>query len=125
MTTTALLVDDARFMREVLRDIVAPLVDATLDAASAEEAVALAREHRPRLITLDMTLDHAETVQGLRALSELREVAPDARICVVSALDQDWLRKATLSGGADAYVPKPFEHDALRTLLRTLMEEGS
>ena len=119
--TCALLVDDARFMRAVLRSALEPLFASFCEAGNRETAVAAARSHRPELITLDLSLDALEPAQGLAALPELRQASPASRIIVISALDQDWIREEARKGGAAACVKKPFAHESLRRLVEEVL----
>lgn len=121
----ALVVDDARFMREVLREAVAPLAEIVLEAATPAEARDLARDRQPGFVTMDLTLDAEETVQGLAAIAAVREAAPGAPVVVVSALDQPWVRREVACRGARAFVHKPFDADGLRETIRALLEENA
>lgn len=119
---SALIVDDARFMREVIRDALADRVDRLDEAATVDEAIAHAEAAPPDLVTLDLTLDVDEPTAGLRALARIRAAAPESRVLVVSALDQAWLRDAVRRGGAADYLTKPFDAEELRARVEALME---
>lgn len=119
----ALIVDDARFMREILREVVAPLAEEVLEAATAAEACRLARAYAPGLVTMDITLDAEETAQGLVALETVRQAAPAARLVVVTALEQRWLLEEVWARGAHAFIRKPFGKDALRRTLCAVLED--
>ncbi len=118
----ALIVDDALFMREVIRDTLDGLVGVVHEAGGMEQALSLARLHTPDLVTLDLTLDTEEPAQGCRVLDQLVTIAPDAKIVVVSALDQEWLRRVVLAKGAAVYVKKPFEREKFRNVIIGILE---
>jgi two-component system, chemotaxis family, chemotaxis protein CheY len=121
MSVGALIVDDSRFMRVIIREQVACLCKPVWEAGDAETALVLARQHRPGLITMDLSIDKQESVQGLAVIREL--VAEYACcILVVSALDQGWLYREVMAAGAHDYLVKPFEGAELFRRLQALME---
>ena len=70
-----------------------------------EEALVLARSHRPDLLLLDLMLPRAT---GIEVIKRLRVDDPDTPIIVLSAKDQEGDKVLALSLGADDYVTKPF-----------------
>jgi DNA-binding response OmpR family regulator/signal transduction histidine kinase len=101
---TVLVVEDddrvAWLMKAVLLDAGFNVVLAT----TGDDALTLARRHRPTVITLDQ---HLPDLQGLQLLDILRHDpdTKDARVLVVSGLD---LRDEALAAGAAGFVQKPF-----------------
>lgn len=116
----AIVVDDALFMREVIRDAIEPLFESIVDIGNADAAVDKIRELSPQLVTLDLSLDAEVAVQGLDVLRRIRK--DGLRVVVISALDQGWLREEVLRSGASACVPKPFAKDALRGIVAKVLE---
>lgn len=117
-----LIVDDAQFMRHLLKKV---LVEAGFEvvgeATNGEEAVALYQTLKPDLVTLDVVMPK---MNGLEALHQIREFDGDAKVVMVSAIDQrDNLLDAIRAGALD-YIVKPFDaqrvsaavHRALGTL---------
>ncbi len=121
---TALVVDDALFMREVIRDALEPLFAEVHTAGTPGDAQVLAERLQPDLITLDLTLDVQEAVQGLDLLASLTASAPKARIMIVSALDQPDIHRQALERGAVACLTKPFSKEGLRTAATGALEDG-
>jgi DNA-binding response OmpR family regulator len=89
-------------------------------AADGEEAVALAREHRPAVAVLDVMMPRRT---GLEVLSELRRDDSFAglKVILLSARVQEADVERGVEAGADAYLAKPFKAaelvDAVKTLL--------
>lgn len=77
----------------------------TVCAHDGEEALALARSHRPDVILLDLMLPK---LGGVDVIKQLRVDDPDTPIIVLSAKDQEGDKVHALSVGADDYVTKPF-----------------
>ena len=123
-TRVALVVDDALFMREVIRDALHPLFAQVHTAGTPDEALVLSERLQPDLITLDLTLDVQEAVQGLHLLAGLADRAPEARVVVVSAVNQPDVYEQARQQGAAACIAKPFEKAGLRSLAARILEEN-
>jgi two-component system cell cycle response regulator DivK len=101
-----LIVDDSEKNLKLARDVLRAAGFRTLDAASGAEGIALANEHLPDVILMDLRL---ADMDGTEAARKLGEGARTARIPVValSALllegDGDWFLEAGFAG----YLEKP------------------
>ena len=102
-----LVVDDAIFMRTMIRDIFArsPFLVAG-DAEDGEEGVRLYRELRPDLTTMDIVMPRMD---GLTALKEILRFDPKARVVMCSALGQEALIAEAIAIGAKDFIVKPFQ----------------
>lgn len=101
-----LLVDAHTFFRNGLRGMLKQAdtaVDVVADASGVEEAVARAAEFQPDVVLMDL---HMPGVSGAEATSNIREVAPGARIIVLSGSDDDDSILAAIGAGAAGYVVK-------------------
>jgi len=90
-------------------------------AASGAGALALAAEHPPQAVVLDLGLpdmDGSEVIAGLRGWT-------DVPILVLSAREQAREKVAALDAGADDYVVKPFGMDELLARLRAAIRRGT
>jgi len=114
-----LIVDDSKFMRMLLGDLLSRNGFEILEAESGEEAVKVYLAERPDLVTLDILMpgrDGIETVQDLRAQD------PDARVVMVTALGmEDYIQRA-LEAGADGFILKPFSPERVLETLREVMD---
>ena len=110
-----LIVDDAMIMRKVIRDVALEAGWQVVgEAANGEQAVAMYAELKPDLVTMDLVMP---VLGGLEALGRIRDADPDARVIVVSALDQKQTLMDSFRLGAIDFVVKPFERDRLVSLL--------
>lgn len=102
-----LVVDDAVFMRTVLRDILEGAGHEIIaEAATGEEAVDRYTETRPDLVTLDLVMPGDG---GRVALRAILEKDPSARVLIVSAQgQQEDVEEAIMDGAAD-FLAKPFD----------------
>jgi DNA-binding NarL/FixJ family response regulator len=100
-----LIVDDHELLRAALRSRLERENGITVvgDAGSAERAVVVARALQPDLILLDLLLPRKN---GYDVIPELAEVAPNAKVLVVSSQAAPSSVRRALSAGAAGYVPK-------------------
>ncbi len=106
-----MIVDDAAFMRMMLKDILVKNgYEVVAEAANGKEAVLKYEETKPDLVTMDITMWGKD---GLEAISEIVENYPDARIIVISALNERTLKINEKDIKAKAFLTKPFEKKEL------------
>jgi len=101
-----LIVDDAAFMRMMIRDILSKDGYVIHEATNGSEAVEKYREVRPDLVTMDITMPD---VDGIEALKQIRELDSDATVLMVSAMGQQKLILEALEAGAADFIVKPFQ----------------
>ncbi|MGD0265123.1 MAG: response regulator [Candidatus Methylomirabilota bacterium] len=107
MPFTVLVVDDASFMRSMIRDIFArtPLVVAG-EAENGVEGIRLYRELHPDLTTMDIVMPQMD---GITALREIVRLDPAAKVVMCSALGQEALIAEAIEAGASDFIVKPFQ----------------
>ena len=109
MAKTILIVDDAAFMRMMLRDIlVAKGYEIVGEAENGIEAGILYRKLRPDLVLMDITMPEMD---GIRAVNEILRADPQAKIVMVSAMGQQAMVIQSIKAGAIDFVVKPFHSD--------------
>lgn len=112
MSTRVLVVDDATFMRHMIKNILTEMgCEVVAEAVNGEEACAKYDEIKPDLVTMDLIMPKKG---GLEALKDIRENDPEAKIVVISAIDQRQPLMDALKHGAADYVVKPFEKDRVQ-----------
>ena len=116
---TILVVDDAAFMRSMIRDIFArgPFVVAG-EADNGVEAVRLYRELRPDLTTMDIVMP---LMDGITALKEIEGIDSAARVVMVSALGQEALIAEAIESGASDFIVKPFQASRVLKVARSVL----
>lgn len=117
MGIRVMVVDDALFMRNMLKDIFLRAgYQVVAEADNGEMAPALFLEHRPDLVTMDIVMPRKS---GVEALQEIMACDPDACVIMVSALGQDSLVLEAVQAGARDFIVKPFkEANVLDTVRR-------
>ena len=122
MPGTLLITDDAMIIREMIKDAVQPAGWSVVgEAANGQQAIERYLDLRPDVVTLDLVMPEFD---GLYALRGIRAADPEARILVLSALDQTRVLKEAFALGASDFICKPFEREALLQTLETLFEAG-
>ncbi|MFW6079511.1 MAG: response regulator [Gemmatimonadota bacterium] len=107
MSKTALICDDAIFMRTMLGDILKQAgFEIVGEAETGEEAVEKYRELEPDLVTMDIVMPD---MGGIDAVREIIAEYPDAKILMCSAMGQQALVVEAVQAGARDFVVKPFQ----------------
>ncbi len=106
MSKTILVVDDAAFMRMMIRDILAKEGYVIHEAVNGRDAVEKYAEVMPDLVTMDITMPE---MSGLDALRTIRGKDPSARVLMVSAMGQQKMIVEALDAGAMDFLVKPFQ----------------
>lgn len=119
MATRVLIVDDAKFMRHMIKNILEELGwEVVGEAANGREACELYNELKPDVVTLDIVMPE---VSGIEALKTIRESDPNAKVIMISAIDQREPLMEALKLGAADYVVKPFEKDRVLEAVQRVM----
>ena len=106
-----LVVDDATIMRMRIAGIAREAGwEVVAEATNGREGLARYAEHRPDLVTLDIVMPELDGVETLR---ELRAADPNARVVMVSAVDQRAKLRECFALGALDFVVKPFDKERL------------
>lgn len=114
-----LIVDDAAFMRLMLKKIIVVAGhDVVGEAGDGEAAVEKFKELNPDLTTLDITMPGKD---GIEVLREILDIDPDARVVMCSALGQQAKVVESMKIGAKDFVVKPFEADTVKTAIENAL----
>ena len=107
MTAKVLIVDDALFMRTMLRNIfVESGFEVIGEAGNGIDAVEKYRVLKPDLTTMDIVMPEKN---GIEALKQIMAFDPLARVVMCSALGQESLIIEALEAGARDFIVKPFK----------------
>ena len=119
MSIKVLVVDDAIFMRSLIRDIFArsPFVIAG-EAENGLEAIEMYKELRPDITTMDIVMPE---VDGITALKEIMKFDPQAKVIMCSALGQESLIAESIEAGAKDFIVKPFQPNKVLKVVRSVL----
>lgn len=117
-----LIVDDASFMRTVLKDIIKSngLASEILEATDGVEAVKLYLTAKPDLVTMDITMPRADGLQALRAILKIN---PRAKVVMITAAEEKHLVQDAMKIGARDYVVKPFDRSNVSLVLNKVLRQ--
>lgn len=112
MPRSALIVDDSRLIRAIVRNMLEPLGFEVSDAASGREALLQCEAKSPALVVLDWWMDDMtgpEVASAIRALTD----RPQPRILLCSTETRVGEIRKAMRAGANSYLLKPFDRDKL------------
>ncbi len=100
-----LLADDNAQFRAVLRRLLErdPQIQVLAEASNGKEAIALAEEHRPDVVLMDVSMPNLD---GVEATYALKARFPDLTVLMLSIGNKDQEIEAGLAGGASEYLVK-------------------
>ena len=114
-----LIVDDAAFMRKVIRDTLTKNGYSDLyEAVDGKDAVEKYFEIKPDLVLMDITMPNMD---GLEALKAIRAKDGNANVVMCSAMGQESMVMDAVRSGAKDFIVKPFKPDrVLKTVTAIL-----
>lgn len=102
-----LIVDDAAFMRMMLKDIfIKTGHEIAAEAGNGNEAAEKYIEFHPDLVTMDITMPDCD---GLEGLSKIMEANSNAKVVMCSAMGQQAMVLDAVKRGAKDFIVKPFQ----------------
>lgn len=104
-----LIVDDAAFMRMMIKDILTKNgFEVVGEAENGAVAVEKYKSLKPSLVVMDITMPEMD---GIEAVRRIKEIDPDARIIMCSAMGQQAMVIDAIQAGARDFIVKPFQPD--------------
>jgi two-component system chemotaxis response regulator CheY len=123
MSQRVLIVDDSMLMRKMIADTLSEDGwEIAGEAANGKQAVEHYSHLRPDAVTLDIVMPGTD---GMYALEHIRQTDPQAKVVVVSALNQTKLISEAIRKGAQDFIAKPFLPEQLQDTLRSCVESAS
>lgn len=116
-TITVLLADDQRLMREGLATLLSLADDIEIvgQAADGQEAIDLAKRHKPDVILMDIQMPR---VDGIAATQAIKAAQPDVKIIMLTTFSDDEYLVAGLRAGAIGYLLKDMPSEQLAEAIR-------
>ena len=121
MAKRVLIVDDAAFMRMMLKDILTKSgYEVCGEAENGKVAIEKFKELKPDLVTLDITMPELD---GIGALKGIKAADPDATCIMCSAMGQQAMVIEAIQGGAKDFIVKPFQVDRVKEAVKKVIGE--
>ena len=116
---TILLVDDLKFMRTALRNIVeASGMTVAGEASDGLQAVTLYTEKNPDIVLMDITMP---VMNGIESLAKIMKLDPFARVIMCSAIGQNKYIIQSIQLGARDFIIKPFKPERILSSVLKVM----
>ena len=104
-----LIVDDAAYMRMMIKDILTKNgYEIAAEAENGQKAVEKYQETNPDLVLMDITMPEMD---GIQALKKIKEVDAGAKVIMCSAMGQQAMVIEAIQSGAKDFIVKPFQAD--------------
>lgn len=119
MANRILVVDDAAFMRMMIKDILTKNgFEVVAEAADGLQALEKFKEFSPDLVTMDITMPEMD---GITSLKEIKKFNPNAKVIMCSAMGQQAMVIDAIQAGAKDFIVKPFQADrVIEAISKTL-----
>lgn len=116
---SVLIVDDAAFMRMLLKDILTKNgYQIAGEAPNGFKAIELYKSEKPDIVTLDITMPEMD---GIQALKEIRSYDPSARVIMCSAMGQQGMVMDAIKAGAKDFIVKPFQAERVLEAVKKVL----
>ncbi|OAS16054.1 two-component system response regulator [Paenibacillus oryzisoli] len=116
MMAKILIVDDAAFMRMMLKDILTKGGHEVVgEAENGKVAIQKYQELKPDIVTMDITMPEME---GVEAVREIKKKDANAKIVMCSAMGQQGMVVQAIQAGAKDFIVKPFQGDRVLDAIR-------
>lgn len=114
-----LVVDDAQFMRMVLKNILNKQGHEVVEAENGKDAVKKYHAESPDLVMMDITMPEMD---GIAAVNEIMKSDPQASIIMCSAMGQQAMVVEAIKSGAKDFIVKPFEAERIVTAVNKVLK---
>jgi len=118
-----IIVDDAQFIRTLLKDIFSSLGHQVVaEFSSARDLIDNIDQYNVDLITIDITMPD---IDGISAAKILKKLVPNVDIFVITALSNKFIENEAVNCGACQIIYKPFSYDSIKNALDKLKKRVS
>ena len=119
MGSRILIVDDAAFMRMMIKDILTKNgFEVVGEAENGAKAVEKYQELRPDLTMMDITMPEMD---GISAVKQIKKIDPAAKVLMCSAMGQQAMVIEAIQSGARDFIVKPFQADRVLEAVRKVL----
>ena len=119
MAKRVLIVDDAAFMRMMIKDILSKNgYDVVGEADNGVRAVEKYKELTPDLVLMDITMPE---MNGIDAIKNIKAIDPGAKVVMCSAMGQQAMVIESIQAGARDFIVKPFQADRVLEAVRKVI----
>ncbi|MCR4290127.1 MAG: response regulator [Candidatus Scalindua sp.] len=118
-----LIVDDASVVRLLIKKVLKQGdFDIVGEAVNGVDALEKYKEFKPDIVTMDITMPE---VDGIQATKDIIAFDADAKIVMLSGIDQKEMLWQAIKAGAASYIVKPFEKDRILSTLNEVINSNN
>lgn len=118
-----LIVDDAAFMRMMLKNILEKNGHEVVgEAENVPIAVEFYQSTQPDLVTMDITMPK---ISGIEGVKQIMALDPSANVIMVSAMGQQAMVMDAIKSGAKDFIVKPFQQDRILQAVEKVLQRAS
>jgi len=119
MSKKILVVDDAAFMRMMIKDILTKNGYTVVgEAENGAKAIEKYKELNPDLVIMDITMPE---VDGIQAVKGIKKIDQNANIIMCSAMGQQAMVIESIQAGAKDFIVKPFQAERVLEAVRNVL----
>jgi len=111
-----LIVDDSEFTRKLIVSSLKNEKYHLIEASNGKEAIKKYKSEKPNLILLDVVI--SKQMSGIDVLKKIKKDSSQAKVIMVSVMDQPKILMETKKIGADGYISKPIEAEELKASIK-------
>lgn len=115
-----LIVDDAAFMRMMIKDILTKNdYEVVGEAENGLKAVEKYKDLSPDLVLMDITMPELD---GIQAVKQIKEIDPAAKVVMCSAMGQQAMVIESIQAGAKDFIVKPFQAERVIEAIQKVLK---
>ncbi|WP_035289806.1 response regulator [Clostridium sp. KNHs214] len=119
MSSKVLIVDDAAFMRMMIKDILEKNgFEVVGEASNGIKAVEIYKAEKPDVVTMDITMPDMD---GIEAVKAIKNIDPAAKVIMCSAMGQQTMVMDAIKAGAKDFIVKPFQADRVLEAIKKVL----
>ncbi|WP_102400968.1 response regulator [Haloimpatiens massiliensis] len=119
MSSKVLIVDDAAFMRMMIKDILEKNgFEVVGEANNGIKAVEIYKAEKPDVVTMDITMPDMD---GIEAVKAIKSIDPAAKVIMCSAMGQQTMVMDAIKAGAKDFIVKPFQADRVLEAIKKVL----
>jgi two-component system, chemotaxis family, chemotaxis protein CheY len=117
-----LVVDDAAFMRMMIKDILSKNgYEIAAEAENGAKAIEAYKESKPDLVVMDITMPE---VDGIAAVKEIKKYDASAKVIMCSAMGQQAMVIESIQSGARDFIVKPFQAERVLEAVKKVLGDA-
>lgn len=122
MAYRVFVVDDSKFMRMMLGEVLTSMGCEVIEVDGGKCAVTMYEHYKPDLVTLDILMPEQD---GIETLKQIFAIDPLAKVIMVTALSMEDYIKQTMELGACGFIVKPFSSEQVKTVAAQVLGDES